>query len=124
MLLPVRRGAVKAALGLSISAAAVVAAPAKLFSIPAHDSGGRPEADADLAIDADKRAFGGNAPDNIFGGQRPPGWRILGHGVKAVPATAPPVKDTLARRYLAHGPDQVQDRPAAPRRDPEIHLRQ
>jgi len=33
----------------------------------------------------DKGAFGGNAPDDIFGGQRPPGWRIVDHGVKAVP---------------------------------------
>jgi hypothetical protein len=43
--------------------------------------------DEKLAIAAlgDKGALGGNAPDDIFGGQRPPGWRIFGHGIKAVP---------------------------------------
>jgi len=41
----------------------------------AYQGDSRSEPDADLTIGADKGAFGGNAPDNIFGGQeRPPGW--------------------------------------------------
>jgi len=59
--------------------------PSELIAILAHKGGGRPQPDADFAIGADKRAFGGNAADDVFGGERPPGWRILGHGVKAVP---------------------------------------
>jgi hypothetical protein len=46
---------------------------AKLLAILAHDGGGRPQPDSDFAIGADKGAFGRNAPDNIFGGHRPPG---------------------------------------------------
>jgi hypothetical protein len=41
-----------------------------LLAILAHDRGGRFESNADFAIGADKGAFGGNAPDDIFGGQR------------------------------------------------------
>jgi hypothetical protein len=76
--------------------------PAKLLAILAHNSDGRPHPDSDFTIGADKRAFGGNAADNIFGGQGPPRWRILGHGFKAVPVTAQPVKDVLAGRSLDH----------------------
>jgi hypothetical protein len=45
----------------------------ELLAIPAHDGSGRPQPDADFASCADKGAFGGNAADNIFGGERPPG---------------------------------------------------
>ena len=47
--------------------------PSELIAILAHKGGGRPQPDADFAIGADKRAFGGNAPDDIFGGKRPTG---------------------------------------------------
>jgi hypothetical protein len=56
------------------------AGPSKLIAILAHESGGRPQPDADFAVGADKGALGGNAPDDIFGSQRPTGWRILCHG--------------------------------------------
>jgi hypothetical protein len=76
--------------------------PAELLAILAHNRGGRPEPDADFAIAADKCALGGNAADNIFGGQRPPRRRILGHGFEAVPVARQPVKDVLAGRSLDH----------------------
>jgi hypothetical protein len=40
-----------------------------LLSVPPHDRGRRFEPDADTATLVDIDAFGGNAPDHIFGGQ-------------------------------------------------------
>jgi hypothetical protein len=52
-----------------------------LLTILAHKGRRRPEPDADASALVNKRAFGGNAFNNIFGGQnRPPDWRIVGHG--------------------------------------------
>jgi hypothetical protein len=45
----------------------------ELIPILAHKGSGQPQADADFAIGADEHTLGGNAPDNIFGGQRPAG---------------------------------------------------
>jgi hypothetical protein len=59
----------------------------ELIPILAHKGSGQPQADADFAIGADEHTFDGNASNNIFGGQRPPGWRMSGHGVKAVPGS-------------------------------------
>jgi hypothetical protein len=59
--------------------------PAKLLAILAHKGSSWPQPDTDFAIGADKGAFGGDAPDNIFRGERTPRGRILGYGVKAVP---------------------------------------
>jgi hypothetical protein len=63
-----------------------------LLAILAHEGGSWPEPDADLAIGADEGAFGGDAPDDIFGGQeRRPGWYIVGH-VLLMPAPHGDVK--------------------------------
>jgi hypothetical protein len=43
--------------------------PAELLSVLPHDRCGRLKANADGAALVDKGAFGGNPPDNIFGGQ-------------------------------------------------------
>src|SRR5262244_43668 len=83
---------VKAGEGASASGAAASAALVGTDPILAHKGSGQPQPDADFAIGADERTFGGNAPDNIFGGQRSPGWRISGHGVKAVPGSPNPSK--------------------------------
>jgi len=50
---------------------------AKLLTVLARNDGGR----SDTAALVNEGTFGGNAPDNIFGGQkRPPEWWVVGHG--------------------------------------------
>jgi hypothetical protein len=43
--------------------------PAELLSVPPHDRGRRLQPNADAATLVDIRTFGGDAPDDIFGGQ-------------------------------------------------------
>jgi hypothetical protein len=64
-----------------------------LLAVLPHDSRGRFEPDADLAIGANKCAFGGNPPDNIFGRHWPPGWRVLRHGCQLMPMNGASVKN-------------------------------
>jgi hypothetical protein len=58
-----------------------------------------------FASGADKGAFGSNAPDDIFGGHRPPGWRVIAHGF-VVPRTATAVKAGGFGGGRSHGLDQ------------------
>jgi hypothetical protein len=64
-----------------------------LLAVLSHDGRRRSEPDADFAIGADKRAFGGYAADDIFGRHRPPGWRVFGHGCQLMPVTGTAVKN-------------------------------
>jgi hypothetical protein len=67
--------------------------PAELLAVLAHNGGCRFEPDADLAIGANKSAFGGNPPDNVFGRHWPPGWRVLRHDCQLMPVNGAAVKN-------------------------------
>jgi len=65
-----KRTRVTKAVPLSVARVRVYAAAAgEIFPIPPHDCGSRLQPDADTATLVDIGAFGGNAPDDILGGQ-------------------------------------------------------
>jgi hypothetical protein len=51
-----------------------------LLAVLAHKGCRGSEPDSNAAEHVNKGAFGGNASDNVFGGQRPPGVCVVGHG--------------------------------------------
>jgi hypothetical protein len=74
-----------------------------LLAVLAHKGDCRSGANAYTAPIVHKSALGGNASDNIFGGQaRPSGWRIVGDG-EVLPLTGWAVKMTDKVDYDKRG---------------------